>query len=226
VNDAFAAIKALARRLFEQRPVEEHPLMGALARGELSAEKRRALALQIHHVVDHFPRLLAALCANLPDWRRRTPLVENLWEEHGRGKEARVHVETYKQFLVALGVGAAEVQASRPGIPVIAYNRAVLDLCMHHHPAEALGALGVIEEIVARASPIVARSAASHHGLDGAQSVHFSDHEVLDVTHADELYLLASSELDTHRVEVERGMALGFYYHTRLYSDLLLEFKE
>jgi pyrroloquinoline quinone (PQQ) biosynthesis protein C len=221
VTDAFAEVKALARRLFDAGPVEAHPLMQALAGGALSLDEERALGLQILHVVDHFPRLLAALLANLPDWRRRTPVVENLWEEHGRGKEAKVHVETYKRFLAGMGVDAETIAASRAGVPALAYNRAVLDLCLHHHFAEGLGALGVIEEIVARASPIVARSAAARHGLGGRENVHFADHEVLDVTHADELYQLAATELDPHRAEVERGMTLGYYYHTRLYSDLL-----
>jgi pyrroloquinoline quinone (PQQ) biosynthesis protein C len=222
-SEAFAEVKVLAARLFAEGPIEEHPLLAALGRGELSIDQERALALQIYHVVDHFPRLLAALLANLPDWRRRTPVVENLWEEHGRGKEARVHVETYKEFLEAMGVGSDALAASRAGVPALAYNRAVLDLCLHHHYAEGLGALGVIEEIVARASPIVARSAAARHGVDGRDSVHFADHEVLDVTHADELYQLAATELAAHRAEVERGMALGYYYHCRLYSDLLRE---
>ena len=221
MSDALARVKEIARGLFERSPLEEQALLRALERGELSPERTRELALQIFHVVDHFPRLLAALLANLPDWQRRTPVVENLWEEHGRGKPALVHVETYKKFLASIGVDDAALLQSRPGIPAIAYNRAVLDLCLHHHYAEGMGALGVIEEIVARASPLVARHAIARLGVARKEIVHFADHEVLDVSHANELYELAATEVDAHPEEVARGMALGHYYHLRLYDDLL-----
>jgi pyrroloquinoline-quinone synthase len=218
---ALDEVKAFARRLFDRRPIEAHPLLVALEQGRLGLDHVRFVALEIHHVVDHFPRLLAALLANVPDWRRRTAVVENLWEEHGRGKERLVHVETYKRFLVSIGVSPGTIEASRPGIPAIAYNRAMLDLCLHHHHAEGMAALAIVEEIVARASPAVARYAIARHGIDRREIVHFSDHEVLDVTHAEELYELAATEHGRCPKEVERGMALGHYYHSRLYSDLL-----
>ena len=71
-----------ARALFESDPIERHPLLLALAAGELAADEVRSAAIQIGHVVDHFPRLLAAILSNLSDWRLRMPLVQNLFEEH------------------------------------------------------------------------------------------------------------------------------------------------
>ena len=214
----FEEVKELARRIFEAAPIEQHPFVRALSGGAIEPRRAQEIAVQIFHVVDHVPRLLAALLSNLPDWQRRTPIVENLWEEHGRGREALVHVETYRRFLASIGVAG---DYDPPGLAAIAYNRAVLDLCLHHHFAEGLGALGVIEEIVARVSPLVARYATARAGVGRGEIVHFSDHEVLDVKHADELYQLAATELPRNRARVEQGMRLGHYYHCRLYSDLL-----
>lgn len=214
-------IKASARALFEADPIERHPLMVALAARELSIDEMRRAALQIGHVVDHFPRLLAAMLSNLPDWRLRMPLADNLFEEHGRMNPRLVHAETYRRFLSGLGIGEGEIAASRPSVPVLAYDRAVLDLCMHHPPEEGLGALGVIEEIVARVSPIVSRSVPPS-GVTNATG-HFSDHEVLDLTHADEIYDLAEHLVASNggRDRAERGLELGWYYHRRLYTDVL-----
>jgi pyrroloquinoline quinone (PQQ) biosynthesis protein C len=215
-------IRAAARELFERDPIERHPLFVELAEGRLSVEQTIAIALQIHHVVDHFPRLLAAMLANLGDYRMRMPLAENLFEEHGRMDPARVHVETYRAFLEGLGVDRSTIAETRPAISVVAYNHAVLDLCLHHPCGEGLGALGVIEEIVARVSPIVARHV---HGVrDGQGSLgHFSDHEVLDLSHCAEIYELAAKAVALgERPElVLQGMSLGSYYHRRLYTDLL-----
>jgi len=215
--------RAYARRLFRDKPIERHPLLERLGAGRLDDRQARAIALQIHHVVDCFPRLLAALLANVPDWRLRMPLVDNLFEEHGRMKPERVHVETHKLLLHGLGIGVADLGASEPSIPVLVYTRALLDLTGRQRFGEGLGALAVIEEIVARASPIVAGYAASR-GVARASAKHFTDHAVLDISHADEIYALAAVVWDSGesaRRDVERGMDLGWYYHRRLYSDLL-----
>src|SRR5262245_15711302 len=120
---AFEEVKAAAGKLFARRPIEQHDLFMALREDRLSAEQVKALALQIYHVVDCFPRFLAALTANITDWRLRMPIVDNLFEEHGRMNPAAVHVETYKRFLGALGLGPADIAASRPGVPALAYTR-------------------------------------------------------------------------------------------------------
>jgi pyrroloquinoline quinone (PQQ) biosynthesis protein C len=217
----FDALKRRVDGLFRADPIEKHPLFFALEAGDFSTAEVRQLGLQIFHVVDCFPRFLAAILTNLTDHRLRMPLVENLYCEHGRMDPTLVHVQTYRTFLRSLGVDDAAIAASLPGIPVIAYNRAVLDLCLHHAAAEGLGALGVIEEIVARVSPIVSRYAARQLGLQPAERGHFADHEVLDVRHADEIYALAAELYQgASRGDVDQGLQLGMYYHRRLYSDL------
>ena len=219
-------VKAHATRLFAAAPIERHPLFAALAARELTPAQVRAIALQIFHVVDAFPRLLAAVLCNVPDWRLRMCLVENLWEEHGRGDPARVHVETYRAFLHALGIGDEEITASRPGVAATIYLRAVRDLCIEQPYPEALAALGAIEEVVARASPLVSRYAIRAAGIAPDAARHFGDHETLDIAHADELYDLAARIWDRDpaaHVGIERGVALGLTHHRRLYSDLISE---
>jgi pyrroloquinoline quinone (PQQ) biosynthesis protein C len=148
--------------------------------------------------------------------------VDNLFEEHGRLNVPAVHVETYKRFLRGPGLQPAALESSRPTIPVIAYNRALLDLCAHHPHPEGLGALAVIEEAVARVSPDVRRCAVRRLGVSDGVLSHFADHETLDLVHADEIYRLAA-EAACGGAEslVEQGMRLGLYYHRRLYTDLL-----
>ncbi|UYZ11690.1 MULTISPECIES: TenA family transcriptional regulator [Brevibacillus] len=221
MTNAYTEVKHLAQQLFARHEVERHPLFLALHDQTFSSAQAKEAALQIYHVVEHFPRFLSAILTNLPDYRLRMPLVENLFEEHGRINAAHVHLETYKLFLRGIGVTDAEREASRPIIPVLAYNRAVTDLCLHYPYPEGLAALGVIEEIVARVSPLVGAYAASAYG-GTADLAHFTDHETLDVTHANEIYeVVAQVYAGDNKPLVERGMQLGMYYHTRLYTDIL-----
>jgi len=97
------------------------------------------------------------MLANLSDWRLRMPLAENLFEEHGheagsrpRGDVPGVSPRTRRR--------RRRDPAKSAGHTRHRLHRALLDLCLHHPPEEGLGALAVVEEIVARVSPIVARA--------------------------------------------------------------------
>ncbi|MEJ8544791.1 TenA family transcriptional regulator [Brevibacillus borstelensis] len=221
MTESYRHIKQLAANLFSQAAVELHPLFEALRSRELGPDQAKEAALQTYHVVHHFPRFLSAILTKMPDYRLRMPLVENLFEEHGRMNTAHVHLETYKQFLRGIGVSEEELAQSQPCIGVIAYNRAVTDLCLHYPYPEGLAALGVIEEIVARVSPLVGAYASAEYG-NKTDLAHFTDHETLDVTHANEIYEVVSCVYaGENKRLVEQGMQLGMYYHTRLYADIL-----
>lgn len=218
----FLELKKVIEHMFQEHPIEHHPLMLRVKENKFTSAQVKFAALQIYHVVDHFPRFISALLANIPDYSLRMPLVENLFEEHGKMNPAYVHVETYKQFLLGIGIAQEEITISEPIIPVIAYNRAVTDLCLHYPYLEGFGALGIIEEIVARVSPIVGCYAAAQFSSRPNSLVHFTDHETLDITHANEIYELAAKCYEgPNRLHIERGLQLGMYYHRRLYSDIL-----
>lgn len=209
------------KRLFSEAVIEQHSLFQALAADRLNDRQIREAALQIYRVVVHFPRFLSALLTNIDDFSTRMPLVDNLYEEHGRLNTAYVHSETYKQFLLGIGVSESDIAASKPIIPVIAYNRAVTDLCLHHPFTEGLAALGVIEEIVARVSPLIGKFAIRHFSDKNASLFHFTSHETLDLTHSAEIYELAErNDSPENHASILRGLELGMYYHMRLYDDI------
>jgi len=200
-------------------PIERHPLFVALAERRLSPDQMRGVALQIQHVGAAFPRFVSAMMANIEDWRLRMPLAENVFDEHGRLEPTAVHVQSYRRFLLGIGVPEAAIDASRPVVPVIAYNRAMLDLCFRHAPEEGLGALAIVEGIVSRVSPLVIAACAPLVVAEGALH-HFELHGEIDVEHSDGLYD-ALTGVCRDPALARQGMALGSYYQRRLYSDLL-----
>ncbi|MFS0862462.1 TenA family transcriptional regulator [Fredinandcohnia sp. 179-A 10B2 NHS] len=220
--ERFIELKRVTEAMFEAEKIEEHPLFVALKNDEFSEQQRKDIALQIYQVVLYFPRFLSAILTNMSDYRMRMPLVENLFEEHGKMNEKYVHSVTYKEFLKGIGVSDSEIEESEPIIPVIAYNRALTDLCLHYHYLEGLAALGVIEEIVARVSPIVGQFAKHNYGSENKSLVHFTDHEVLDVQHANEIYEVVATKYEGECKQlIERGLQLGMYYHSKMYTDIL-----
>lgn len=57
--------------------------------------------------------------------------------------------------------------------------------------------------------------------------MHFTDHEILDVQHANEIYEVVAMEYEgQHKEAIDRGLHLGMYYHSRLYTDILNMFQK
>jgi len=220
MQSSHPSISRSRERLFAVADVEHHALFSSLLAGRFGRAAERSVALETFQVVKAFPRFLSALLTQIDDWSLRMELVENLFEEHGRSKPGAVHVVTYRSFLRALGVEEAEIDAHEPALPSLCHVRAVMDLCARQPIPEAIGALAVIEEVVARVSPIAARFGAMRSSGAPLGS-HFGAHEVLDVSHANELYDVASRLGESAVRGVLRGMQLGMYYHTRFYSDLV-----
>lgn len=215
-------IISISQKIFEREQIEKHELFERLKANSFSEQQIKFIGLQIYHVVLHFPRFLAAILSNIHDFKTRMPLVENLFEEHGRLNIAYVHSETYKTFLKGIGITEDEIKNSRPSIPVIAYNRAVTDLCLHHSFIEGLSALAVIEEIVARVSPLIGSYAKRAFTQQKESLFHFTSHETLDIEHAREIYELVDAHANEHNIEtIRQGMELGMYYHRRMYSDII-----
>jgi hypothetical protein len=214
-------IASLRRRLFIEAEVENHPLFASLLGNAFDRESEQRIALEIFYVLNAFPRFLSAVVTQIEDWRLHLDLVESLFER-GRMRPAAVHVMTYRSLLRSLGTSDAQMDRYDPGLPALCYVRAMLDLCSKQPIAEAIGALAVVEEIVARVSPIAAcfgtmRSSGSTVGT------HFSMREGGDISRGAGLYDIAARLGGEAVPGVMRGMRLGIYYQVRLYSDLLGE---
>ena len=216
---SFDVVRERARRCFADEPVESLPLLASFATALVSRAQALRVACEIHAVVEAFPRFLASLLANDLDPALRDVVVDNLYEEQGRMNKDAVHLTTYRALVAALGHVGPPAAIEPPSVGVVAYVRAMIDLCARAPVAEAAAALAVVEDHVARASLVIGRWVAGEH--PDVRERHFRVHEALDLRHADELYVLAAHYWDAGRSgDVERGLAMGTYLHRRLWADV------
>lgn len=205
--------------LLKQHKITEHPLITAISQLSLNADQIQIVALNIYHVVKNFPRFLSAIITNIGQHETCMVLVDNLYEEYGRMNREHIHLQTYRKFIQQLGITLEMIDAFEPHVSVVAYVRAVLDLCLHYPYREGLAALGVIEDIVHQVSDIIGITV-NREKKNEERVYHFDEHKVLDERHADEIYDLLIYENDTDLQQIEQGLQLGLYYHSKLYSDI------
>jgi pyrroloquinoline-quinone synthase len=138
--------------------VEAHILNGrflqTLENGGFTPAQIREFALQYSYYSRNFPRVLgAAVAAVEPLDRWWVPLVDNLWDEAGRGNPKGYHSKMYRTFLES---AAPDVSISEEHVPDYPVGQAVkkavesfLTFLRNASTLEAMAAVGLGSELFA-----------------------------------------------------------------------------
>ncbi|NMO21366.1 iron-containing redox enzyme family protein [Pyxidicoccus fallax] len=200
----------------------EWPYLRALRDGSLSREDFVETQLHFFAAVAHFSRPMAVLASRLPRPDLRLPLVENVFDEHGRGELGHGHERTFRLLLERLGADLSRVgRAHWPEVQ--AFNAALTGVSTFDSPLTGLAMFGVIEDLFSGISLELGRGIVSRGWLPADKVAHYPTHATLDEEHADGFYrqLDAPYETDARSAsEVEQGLLLGGHLFQRLYEDL------
>lgn len=126
----------------------------ALQAGEFTAAQIREFALQYSYYSRNFPRVLgAAVAAVEPLDRWWVPLVDNMWDEAGRGNPKGYHSRMYRTFLESVAPDVVINEEHVPDYPVgAATKRAVdsfIEFLRQATTLEAMAAVGLGSELFA-----------------------------------------------------------------------------
>ena len=209
-------------QLFIDYPTVNHELILRLKNIDFSHEELYEVAKRFYHIIYNFPRFIAAVIANWDDTIERMPLVENLFEEHGRMNKQKIHVKTYLDYLGEMGLDVNKIKDSAPTPATISYVRSVLNTCTQEKPIEALGVIGIIEDIVHRVSAVIGQTT-KENKKEIEEVSHFGEHEVLDDQHSKEIYAMIKINSKEDEFLAMRGLTMGAFYHHQLYSHILQE---
>jgi pyrroloquinoline-quinone synthase len=138
--------------------VETHIVNGAfvkhLHQGAYSLNQIREFAVQYSFYSRNFPRVLGtAIGVMEPSDSWWVPIVDNLWDEAGRGKPAGYHSRLYRTFLKS---AAPEVETKdnyvvgepiSPGVEEAIHS--FISFLHHATPLEAMAAVGLGSELFA-----------------------------------------------------------------------------
>lgn len=157
-----------------------------------------------YYAVARFPDCLIKLASLIPDNEKRLPLIENIWEEHGRGGDNEMHQHTFMQVLHALGF-EGDVEDIPKSPAVTHYFERLFKI---NDANELATRLGAIECVYAVISQDIAGKL-NQLGLSDQQG-HYSTHKEIDWDHGKDLVSLCDSMDD-----------LVFMSEQRLFIELM-----
>ena len=149
----YADVEAALWELVEAKIVEGR-FMRTLCSGAFTLAQIREFALQYSYYSRNFPRVLgAAVAAVEPLDRWWVPLVDNLWDEAGRGNPKGYHSKMYRTFLESVAPDVMINEENVPDYPVGNAAKQAVDTFIQFlqgaSTLEAMAAVGLGSELFA-----------------------------------------------------------------------------
>lgn len=164
------------------------------------------------YAVQAFPRFLCLLASKIEDSENRFSVVENIFEEHGNGDKKKYHVQSYKDYLNALGGDGS--LSKNPWVEDWIHDIFISDM----NGVELASYLAGIEYVYALVCEDVSKYIETLK-LVAPQS-HYAKHAVLDWEHGKELLEVAYSLAGDEDYQVEHMFEKGQKDFLKMYGQL------
>ncbi|MBJ6766034.1 iron-containing redox enzyme family protein [Myxococcaceae bacterium JPH2] len=171
---------------------------------ELSKQRFLDSQIEFAAMAHFFNRPMARRIANIPDAKPRVALVENLWEEHGKGIMEKVHGQTLLTLMDRLGGDSSKIDLQGPTPTARIFNEALRSVSSFEDCRFAASVFADISEPVCKA--IVTQG-----WLKADQITHDSQLKEMDIQHADDFLQTVNTDWNTPSLQplIRDGLRFG-----------------
>lgn len=208
-------------RRSQRHPYYAHPFM-TLVDGMLPSREAVSFVLKsIYKVVTPFTALLCSLGGRAPDLRSRFALMDNIYEEMGRGDLTAAHPNLYLKMLTSIGITPKAAEEERT-LPVIRrMNDHLREVVDARSFGVACAVLASVEAVIPPLFPILSRmSLKAFPDLDRA---FFDRHGPRDEGHSEDAAMLFAVTADPADFAlVDQEVMLDLDYRAELLDEWML----
>jgi pyrroloquinoline-quinone synthase len=219
-RNVFHTYEEVERAVMER--VQERIIRGrfltGLLNGEYSEEQIREFALIYSYYSRSFPRVLgAAVAAVEPIDKWWVPLVDNLWDEGGRGNPKAYHSKLYRTFLESAAPDVSISDEHIPDYPVAPPAKRAVDTFIYFlqnaTPLEAMAAIGLGSELFAGEVMGLIGKGLQHPNYNRTRKLNVAFWMVHADTHEPRHYQLCKDILETYTdpADLQRMYQAGVY---------------
>jgi pyrroloquinoline quinone (PQQ) biosynthesis protein C len=194
-----------------------HPFL-SMSGTSPSPEVVSFILASMYKVVSPFTGLLSTLGGRAPDLRSRFALMDNLYEEMGRGNLEAAHPMLYLQMLQSIGIDerAVDRQSTLPSIRRI--NAYLLAVVAEQPFPVACAVLAAAEAAIPPLFPVLSSMATKAFGT--IDMAFFERHGGRDVGHCEDASMLFAVSADaSHFAPAERAFMLDLDYRAEMLDE-------
>lgn len=216
-------MNSFIKELKDKTPLASHKYFSSLMNGSMSLELFKYSQLNFYSAVCYFSRPMFLLCSKMDSYTDRLTLLENIMDEHGNGDISNTHGETFKKYLLNLGINDRKI-SEKISHPAVANFYSIIEKTINDSKIEtAIAMLGIIEDRYAEISSSIALSTVKNGWLNTSQLVHYKNHQELDIYHAELFYKLVRNKWkeEESRLNIKKGLKEGNKVILDIYLDLV-----
>ena len=212
-------------QLKDSTPITSHRYFSDLLDGSMSFELFKSSQTNFYSAVCYFSRPMFLLCSRMENYADRLTILENILDEHGNGDIKESHAETYKSYLLNLGLKEKDINETLSHSAVSNFYSIIEDTIKGDSIETAIAMFGIIEDRYTEISATIATSLVNNNWLSEDQLTHYKTHKELDIYHAELFYKLVRPKWveETSRENIIKGIKLGNAIIFDMFNNLLEE---
>lgn len=208
MNTQISSTKTFCR-LAQNHALWNHPFLQHCQADGLTLLEVQILAVQMYKFSKEFNRILASILSQCADERAQWVILDNLFDEMGRGDLNQAHPALFRQFTQALGISDTVLEAIPAEPETSAMIETYLSFANQYGYLSALGAVCFASEgIVNTLYSQLYRGIQGLESLSKESLVFFEVHINVDDSHAAKLSQLIETRLHTHDQVTEMKKAI------------------
>jgi len=210
-------------KLKNDTPIPTQIYFSRLLDGSMSFELFKSSQANFYSAVFYFSRPMFLLCSRMENYADRLIILENILDEHGNGDIKDSHGETYKNYLLNLGVKEKDINKTFNHSAVSSFYSIINKTIENDNIETAIAMFGIIEDRYTEISSTIANSLISNNWLKEDQLSHYRIHEKLDTYHAELFYKLVRPRWieEICRKNIKKGLKLGNTIFLDMFNNLL-----
>jgi pyrroloquinoline-quinone synthase len=195
-----------------------HPFLLSGKKATLSRDVVSFILTSFYKIVSPFTGLLCSLGGRSPNLKCRFALMDNIYEEMGRGDLEQAHPNLYLRMLASIGVGA-EAAERAPTLPSIQrINQHLAELVSLAPFSIACAVLASAEATIPPSFPVLA--AIAQNAFPDVDTTFFDRHGPRDEGHSnDAAMIFALSAENSHFAAIEAGVKRDLDCRSELFDE-------
>lgn len=210
--------------LKKNTPIDNELYFRSLQNNTMTFDAFKESQTNFYGAVCYFSRPLFALCSRIDNYVDRLNILENIIDEHGNGNINVAHGNTYKEYLINLGVSEKTIEKSSNHISVSNFYSKINQIVKEDNIHKAIAMYGIIEDRYTEISSFIAKSVLKNNWLEESKLSHYSIHEELDIHHAKLFYNLIEKKWSNNESmkHIVNGLIIGNELILKLFDELLI----
>ena len=181
-------MKNFISKLIKSSPIDDQPFFMSLLNETMDKEQFKETQINFLDAVEFFSKPMFIISSKLDTYEDRCRIIENILDEHGNGEIGNAHGNTFRQYLVSLGVTEKQINNRKPNKAVLEFNKTLIKCSTKKSTMRSIAMMGIIEERYSKISATVVREILNKKWISKDRLYHYSLHAELDVEHAQGFY--------------------------------------